>query len=328
MRALSHVTLVALSLLALGAVTGACAVDGDDDGDAASSEDELRALSIKDGDNGKTFTVPKGKDIKVVLSANATTGYKWKVVSTDRTFGYPSPKEGTYAAEGGGSGPVGGGGKHTFVWKTSSPLLRPSSTAHAVKLEYRRSFESDDTPATKTFTFKIKISEGAAPPPPEPVGEPITLFEEHDGATLRAKTGQDVIVRLPENPSTGYAWYVESTDRTFGYGTKEFAAPSASGPVGSGGTAVFTWKTSGPLPMLGAHTVKLKSSRGESGAAAKHFTFTVNIVAADADTEFTCPPSSMTTINCMPPVSASRAQYCARDFRTWAQANCDVSYLD
>ena len=30
----------------------------------------------------------------------------------------------------------------------------------------------------------------------------------------------------------------------------------------------------------------------------------------------------------MPIVPATRAKYCKADYRTWAQANCDVSYLD
>jgi inhibitor of cysteine peptidase len=313
------------SLLALGLLTGGCAATTEED--VASGEDELRAQTIKESDNGKTFTVPKGKDIRVVLGANPTTGYKWKVVSTTRTFGYPSPAEGTYDGNVAG-GRIGGAGSQIFVWKTSSPHIRPSGTAHAVKMEYRRASESDDTPAAKTFTFKIKISEGAAPPPPEPAGDPITLFEEHDGSTIRAKEGQDLVVRLPENPSTGYAWYVASTNRTFGYPEKTFEGSGSSGPVGSGGTAVMTWKTSGPLSKVGTHAVTLKYSRGESGAASKEFKFTVNVVAAGTDTEYTCPPASMTTINCMPIVPATRAQYCARDYRTWAQANCDVSYLD
>src|SRR4029078_8221383 len=116
-------------------------------------------------------------------------------------------KEGTYAG-GGAGGPVGGGGSTTLLWKATGPLLQPSTTAHAVKLEYRRSFESDDVPAAKTFTFKVKVKEGAAEPPPAPAGAPRILLEEHNGSTIRAKEGQDVVLRLAENPTTGYRWHV------------------------------------------------------------------------------------------------------------------------
>ena len=41
-------------------------------------------------DDGKTVTVTEGQNLVVKLQSNPTTGYKWKVVSTDRTFGYPA----------------------------------------------------------------------------------------------------------------------------------------------------------------------------------------------------------------------------------------------
>lgn len=318
--------IAALSILAVSLVFAGCAAQSEED-DADMSEDAItRALEIGESGNGKTFTVAKGKDIKVGLPSNATTGYKWKVVSTSRTFGYPTPKDGKYEGPGAG-GPVGGGGKQSFVWKTTGPLLNPSGTAHAVKLEYRRSFESDEIPAAKTFTFKIKIKAGAVEPPaPEP-GAPITIKESQDGDTVRAKVGQGIVLRLPENPSSGYRWHVESTDRTFGHPAKTYEG-SGTGAVGASGTAVMTWTTGGPLNMIGSHTVKLKYSRGETGTAAKSFSFTVAIVAAADEDDFVCPPETMRTINCMPLVPATRAKYCKADYRTWAQANCDVSYLD
>lgn len=135
------------------------------------TQDELKtggSATLHDADSGKTVTVEKGKDVTVILSSNATTGYKWKVVSTDRSFGYPTPKDGTYSGSGAG-GPVGSGGSQTFVWKTGSPFIEPGGAAHSVTLEYRRSFESDDKPAAKTFKFKVKIKDAAgseAPAPP------------------------------------------------------------------------------------------------------------------------------------------------------------------
>ncbi len=317
---------VIFTVLALSFATlVGCAADSEDTaGNETGSEDELRSLKIDDDDNGKTFTVEKGGDVKVALSSNATTGYKWKVVSTTRTFGYPTNRDGQYQGPGAG-GPVGGGGSTLFVWKTNSPLLRPSGTAHTVKLEYRRPFEPDSVAPAKTFTFKIKIKQGAEPAP-EP-GSPVVLKQADDGKTVRAKAGQDVVVKLAATPSAGYNWHVESTNRTFGYPEKSFEGGGAGGPVGAGGTTVLTWKTGGPLPMIGSHTVKLKYSRGENGAAEKQFSFTVNIVAVtdEEPAEFACPPETVRTINCMPPTTNP---YCKGDFRSWAQDNCDVSYLD
>lgn len=313
------------TLLSCGLLVGACSVETGED--VGYSEDDVRqALVITERDNNKTFSVPKGKDIRVALPANPTTGYAWKVVSTTRTFGYPDPIDGEYSTDDNPTGAIGGGGTQTFLWKTTRPNIRPSGTAHKVVLEYRRAWDDEDAPAAKTFTFKIKIKEGTVLPPPDPQ-DPVTLFEEHNGSTVQAKVGQDIVLRLPENPSAGYRWYVTSTNRTFGYPEKTFEGAGSNGPVGASGTAVMTWKTDGPLDKVGTHTVKLKYSRGENGAASKTFEFTVTISPADGESEFTCPPASMRTIDCQPVVPADRRKYCAPDYRAWAQQNCDVSYL-
>ena len=47
-------------------------------------------LAVTDADNGKTVTITKGQGLLLKLQSNPTTGYKWAVSSTDRTFGYPS----------------------------------------------------------------------------------------------------------------------------------------------------------------------------------------------------------------------------------------------
>src|SRR5690349_13280267 len=122
---------VLFTVLALSFATLAgCAADSEDQaGNEAGGEDELRSLKIGDDGNGKTFTVEKGGDIKLALSSNATTGYKWKIVSTSRTLGYPTNRDGQYQGPGQG-GPVGAGGTTLWVWKTNSPLLQPSATKH------------------------------------------------------------------------------------------------------------------------------------------------------------------------------------------------------
>jgi predicted secreted protein len=200
------------SLVLCGLVASACSAETTDAPDEGSAEDDITQFKlISDDDNGKTITITKGKPFHISLASNATTGFKWKVVSTTRSMGYPSPKDGEHIQPA-GNRPTGALGRQVFKWSTSSPLLNPGSASHAIKLEYRRSFESDSTPAAKTFTVKIKIKAAGAAPP------------------------------------------------------------------------------AGPDPDL------------------------------------ECP--TMTIINCMPIVPESRAKYCARDYRTWAQANCDVSYLD
>lgn len=106
------------------------------------------ALQLDDGDNNGSFDVAAGSDVVLKLSANATTGYKWKVTSTDRSFGYPTED---YVV----SGPAtGSGGTSIFTWKTTGPF--PLTGAHSVTLEYRRPWETTG-PAAKTFKFTVNV---------------------------------------------------------------------------------------------------------------------------------------------------------------------------
>jgi inhibitor of cysteine peptidase len=126
-----------------------------------SGEDELKSLSLTDADNGKTVTVTQGQNVLVKLQSNPTTGYKWVVASTDRTFGYPAYDR--FIKNGDA---VGSGGIQRLTWKTKSPLNMVGS--HKVKLEYRRPWE-ENVNAAKTFEFTVNIVDGACPeiePPP------------------------------------------------------------------------------------------------------------------------------------------------------------------
>ena len=105
----------------------------------------------------------------------------------------------------------------------------------------------------------------------------LSLDADDNGGTFEVTAGQDVVLQLAANPSSGYDWKVTQTDRTFGYPTVAFEADT-SGRIGSGGLSTFTWKTSGPLSYVGAHSVTLEYRRS-SGPASQTFQFTVDVVA-------------------------------------------------
>jgi predicted secreted protein len=112
-------------------------------------KDELAKMGrvqIGEADNGKTINVRAGKDVALTLLGNATTGYQWKVVSTNRTFGYPTEKYIPNNPSG-----IGAGGASQFVWKTSSGILGK----HKVVLEYVRPF--DPAHPEKTFSVTINV---------------------------------------------------------------------------------------------------------------------------------------------------------------------------
>jgi inhibitor of cysteine peptidase len=160
--------LLALATFAVALAPIACASPTEDDqasspSEEGDSEDELKSLSITDADNGKTVTVTKGQSILVKLQSNPTTGYKWVVASTDRTFGYPASDRFVQN----GDGAVGSGGLQRLTWKTTSPLDMVGT--HKVKLEYKRAWETNVAPA-KVFSFTVKIVDGSCPTlsPPAP----------------------------------------------------------------------------------------------------------------------------------------------------------------
>ncbi|HEY7542483.1 MAG TPA: protease inhibitor I42 family protein [Methylomirabilota bacterium] len=41
---------------------------------------------------------------------------------------------------------------------------------------------------------------------PKPPPAPVTVSAEQSGARVALASGQDLVVRLPSNPSTGYRW--------------------------------------------------------------------------------------------------------------------------
>lgn len=315
-------TIIASGLITFATLSFGCAARPS--ADLTDVEDQLGASapfdSIDERDNGKTFTVVKGTDFDITLG-NTTPGLEWRVVSTTRTLGYPSPKDGTYLPPSPGAA-FGDGGKQLFTWKTSSPLLQPGATAHAVTLEYgaRGNGDSAATPPAKTFTFKLAIAAATVTPPPPP---PITLYAPDNGSTVTAAEGQPVVVRLPQSASTGLGWFVQSVDRTLGQPAKTVETPASSGSATSAPVAVFSWKTKGALDMLGSHKVTLKYSRDASSPATQQFAFTVNIVAAASNGGFACPPAQ--TLDCAAPTNSP---YCGDDFRWFATRNCNVTFLD
>ena len=141
---------------------------------------------------------------------------------------------------------------------------------HTVELQYMRSWESEPS---DTFTFTVKIVS-----PDEPATEPVVIDEDSDGKTVDVTEGTDLVVRLAGNPTTGYAWTVASTDKTFGYPISDDYIPNDEA-VGSGGTYEFVWATAGGLSMVGQHKVTLQYKRSWESTAADTFTFTVNIEA-------------------------------------------------
>jgi predicted secreted protein len=105
---------------------------------------DAKVVVLGEDDAGRTARVTAGQSLVVNLPANATTGYEWRVTSTDKTFGYPTS---SYAVDGDA---VGSGGVQTLTWKTTSLV----AGEHDVVLGYMR---ASDKKASKTLTFTARV---------------------------------------------------------------------------------------------------------------------------------------------------------------------------
>lgn len=250
---------LAVSLALAAAPLGCSGADPTDLDDVTVDEgaDALKnSVKVTEKDAGKTIAVEQGKVVALYLGSNPSTGYGWKVVATDKTFGYPEEK--FFAS----SGATGAGGTSRFVWTTDGPLSMLGK--HSVTLEYKRSW---DKKAAKSFTFIVDVKAAAA--------KTVSIADKDDGKSFAVKQGQDVVVSLAANATTGYEWSVLSTDKSFGYPQESYVASNPN-VIGGGGTSVFTWHTNTPF-ALGHHTVKLQYKRDWETKAIDTFTFSVDV---------------------------------------------------
>jgi inhibitor of cysteine peptidase len=78
----------------------------------------------------------------------------------------------------------------------------------------------------------------------------LKLTSADSGKTIEAKNGDDIVVELPENATTGYRWRLENADRLTELETPpRETVPQEPGPnalFGRGGVREFRFRTHGP----------------------------------------------------------------------------------
>jgi predicted secreted protein len=116
---------------------------------SSSQPAEASSQVLDESHAGKTIEVTAGTPFSIKLSGNPTTGYEWKVVTVDRSLGWPAQ---THTPD---STAVGAGGTTLFTWKTTSPIGSLAGD-HPIKIEYRRG--GDPKPA-RELEFTIRIIE-------------------------------------------------------------------------------------------------------------------------------------------------------------------------
>ena len=96
------------------------------------------------------------------------------------------------------------------------------------------------------------------------------LTQSDRGRTVEVAAGQTVTVRLPENPSTGYRWAVESAGGLQQTGDRS----EAGGAMGGAGVREIEFRAAEP----GSHELRMKNRRTWEGDAGGGDRFDVTIV--------------------------------------------------
>jgi len=107
-------------------------------------------------------------------------------------------------------------------------------------------------------------------------GTDVVATEKDDGGSMTVKRGGALQVRLPSNPSTGYAWQVVEMPAFLSKeGDTSFEQGGPSGAVGAGGTETLRFVPT----TAGAGTVKLEYRRSWETTAPAEDTFTLEVTA-------------------------------------------------
>ena len=115
----------------------------------------------------------------------------------------------------------------------------------------------------------------SAPKPPPP---PVTVSAAQTGTSVELAANQDLVVRLPSNPSTGYRWiYVEPKDavlRVDGPSTFE-TTQTAGAAAGAGGTEI--WKLAPLKPGQQQLRFEYRRPWEQGGAPSQIATYAVTV---------------------------------------------------
>lgn len=101
------------------------------------------------------------------------------------------------------------------------------------------------------------------------------LTRADNGKTIQVHPGDEIIISLDENPSTGYKWAVDKTDNAILSLQNSGFTPTSGGAVGSGGTRVFTFVAK----SAGSVQLQLKYWRSFEGDSSIVQRFSVTIQA-------------------------------------------------
>lgn len=206
-------------------------------------------------DAGGEFALVTGDTLVVRLGANPTTGYDWRMVSTNTAL-LPAAGEPIYASS---ADLPGAGGVATFRF-----LAKAAGEATVQIGEFAPGADAPD----RTLDFNVTIVD------PTPLtGDTVTITDADAGKRIDLMAGDWLAVELESNPTTGYVWTLIANDGAVLRLLPESGfAPDAEGAVGAGGVQRFVFRALTP----GA--VNLEIGLFPPGGEAPEQVFAVNIM--------------------------------------------------
>ena len=152
------------------------------------------AVAVTEADAGNDFALVTGDTLVVRLDANPTTGYDWRVVSTNDAI-LPAAGDPQYAVS---SDLTGAGGVATFRF-----LAKAAGEATVQIGEFAPGADQPD----KTLDFNVTVAEPALL-----TGHTVTATEVQSGQPIDLAAGDLLKVSIASNPTTGYLWSVTQND--------------------------------------------------------------------------------------------------------------------
>ena len=109
----------------------------------------------------------------------------------------------------------------------------------------------------------------------------VELTEADSGRSIEARTGDEIVVRLPENATTGYRWQIDSVSQEIeplGNSYELDSAPGRQPKFGGGGIRQFRFRAKAPA----AARIELKRLRPWEGAKSVDGQFDLDVAIQDS----------------------------------------------
>ncbi|MBN1289651.1 MAG: protease inhibitor I42 family protein [Actinobacteria bacterium] len=246
------VTGVAVVAVAAAVFFSGCGTKEDTDGGGDSG-----TVSEEREDTTKSITTEVDKEFAVHLAGNAGTGYAWTLAEEPDPEMLTKVWEDTYVHD------LKPGAENIQVFKFKA--LAEGSTD--LKFHYARSWETD-VPPEKTRTFSVTINRG---------NRETTKEYSDPSVPVEVKNGDDFIIVMEANPSTGYTWELdgELDSSILRFESKRYGAPSRPEQAGAPQKEYWRFDTLG----TGSSEIKFKYVRTweEGVEPEKVMVFTVNV---------------------------------------------------